>query len=116
MLRLIENGFLDENSLLLIDEPEAHLHPQWIVEFARILVLLNKELGTKVMVASHNPDMIAALQSISHAEGIDGMTRFYQACPDESGLRYSYEDLGNDIEKIFSSFNVALERIGYYGK
>lgn len=116
MLRLIENGFLDENSLLLIDEPEAHLHPQWIVEFARILVLLNKELGTKVMVASHNPDMIAALQSISCAEGIDGMTRFYQACPDESGLRYSYEDLGNDIEKIFSSFNVALDRIEYYGK
>lgn len=116
MLRLIENGFLDENSLLIIDEPEAHLHPQWIVEFARILVLLNKKIGTKVMVASHNPDMIAALQSISRAEGVAEVTRFYQAHPDESGLKYRYEDLGNDIEKIFSSFNVALERIEYYGK
>ena len=33
--RLLENGYLNEESLLLIDEPEAHLHPQWIVEFAR---------------------------------------------------------------------------------
>lgn len=68
------------------------------------------------MVASHNPDMIAALQSISRAEGVAEVTRFYQAHPDESGLKYRYEDLGNDIEKIFSSFNVALERIEYYGK
>lgn len=115
MMRLIENGYLDENSLLLIDEPEAHLHPQWIVEFARILVLLNKELGTKILIASHNPDMIAALQSISKAEGLEDMTKFYQACRDKSGLRYSYEYLGNNIEKIFGSFNVALERIKYYG-
>ena len=115
MMRLIENGYLDGNSLLLIDEPEAHLHPQWIVEFARILVLLNKELGTKILIASHNPDMIAALQSISKAEGLEDMTKFYQACRDKSGLRYSYEYLGNNIEKIFGSFNVALERIKYYG-
>ena len=115
MMRLIENGYLDENSLLLIDEPEAHLHPQWIVEFARILVVLNKELGTKILIASHNPDMIAALQSISKAEGMEDMTKFYQACRDKSGLRYSYEYLGNNIEKIFGSFNVALERIKYYG-
>ena len=116
MMRLIENGYLDENSLLLIDEPEAHLHPQWIVEFARILVLLHKELGTKVLIASHNPDMIAALQSISRSEGLSEVTKFYQAQINKSELRYYYEYLGNDIEKIFSSFNVSIERIKCYGE
>ncbi|WP_290384902.1 AAA family ATPase, partial [Parabacteroides goldsteinii] len=68
--RLLENGYLNEETLLLIDEPEAHLHPQWIVEFARLLVLLHKELGLKIMIASHNPDMVAAIQSIAHKEDI----------------------------------------------
>lgn len=59
--RLLENGYLNEETLLMIDEPEAHLHPQWIVEFARMLVLLNKTLGLKIMIASHNPDMVSAI-------------------------------------------------------
>lgn len=115
MLRLIENGYLNSRSILLIDEPEAHLHPQWIVEFARILVLLQKEVGTTVLLASHNPDMVAALKSISEAEGINDKISFYQAALDENSEKYSYQYLGNDIETIFKSFNIALNRIREYG-
>jgi len=61
---------LSRLDLLIIDEPEAHLHPQWIVEYARILVLLNKKLGVKFMIASHNPDMVSALRYISEKEEI----------------------------------------------
>lgn len=39
---LLNNGRLNKNTILIIDEPEAHLHPQWIVEYARLIVLLNK--------------------------------------------------------------------------
>lgn len=115
LLRLIENGYLSENSLLLIDEPEAHLHPQWIVEFARVLVLLQKEVGTKIMIASHNPDMIAAIHSISIAEGIGDRTHFYQAEEKAESIQYSFRHLGNEINEIFRSFNIALERIKDYG-
>ncbi|MDE6019054.1 MAG: ATP-binding protein [Muribaculaceae bacterium] len=115
MLRLIENGYLNEHSILLIDEPEAHLHPQWIVEFARILVLLHKEVGTTILLASHNPDMVAALKSISEAEEINNKISFYQAKLDDDTQRYTYQYLGNDIEGIFESFNIALNRIKDYG-
>lgn len=113
--RLLENGHLNSNTLLMIDEPEAHLHPQWIVEFARLLVLLNKELGVKIMVASHNPDMVAAIHAISKKEERTDVTRFYIAEPSESPYTYSYRDLGNNIEDIFKSFNIAYERIEQYG-
>lgn len=115
ILRLLENGHLDSNTLLMIDEPEAHLHPQWIVEFARLLVLLNKELGVKIMLASHNPDMVAAIQTISKKEEMEETTRFYIAEPSELSFMYSYRDLGNSIEDIFKSFNIAYERIEQYG-
>ena len=115
MSRLIENGWLDKETLLLIDEPEAHLHPQWIVEFARLLVLIHKELGTKIMIASHNPDMVAAIQSIATKEEVIDRTKFYLAERDKDTLTYSFVDKGTEIGDIFESFNVAMSRIEQYG-
>lgn len=114
--RLLENGYLNEESLLLIDEPEAHLHPQWIVEFARLLVLLHKQVGLKIMVASHNPDMVSAIQSIARKEGVLEDTCFYQAEKDSEGsMQYVYKNLGSEIGDIFKSFNIAISRIQDYG-
>lgn len=115
IMRLLENGYIDDKTLLMIDEPEAHLHPQWIVEFAHILVLLNKELGTKVMVASHNPNMVAAIQAIAKKQGILDKTHFYMAHESEQRFTYEYEDLGQDVEGVFKSFNVAYQKIDQYG-
>lgn len=115
LLRLLENGYLNNETLLLIDEPEVHLHPQWIVEYARLLVLLHKELGLKVVLASHNPDMVAAIRSISEREGTLNHTHFYMASQEKDSFKYSYKDLGSNIEEIFISFNIALSRIQTYG-
>lgn len=114
--KLIENGFLNERTLLLIDEPEAHLHPKWIFEFAHLLVLLNKDLGVKVMVASHNPDMVAALQKVAETEGLIEKTHFYQAYSHEGSFQFEYRDLGGSISEIFRSFNIATSRIQDYGE
>lgn len=117
IIRLLENGFLNKNTLLIIDEPEAHLHPQWVVEFAHVLVLLTKELGVRVLIASHNPDMVAAIQSIGEKEGLKDAITFYQAYPtEENKFEYKYKNLGFEISEIFQSFNIALSRIKDYGK
>lgn len=114
--RLLENGYLTQDTLLIIDEPEAHLHPQWIVEYARILVLLNKLVGMKILISSHNPDMVSAIQSIARKEGTLSSTNFYLAQKNNlNEMKYTYENLGTDIGKIFESFNIALSRIQMYG-
>lgn len=115
--RLLENGLLNDETLLMIDEPEAHLHPQWIVEFARLLVLLNKELGLKIMIASHNPDMVAAIHDIANKEGVLANTNFYVAQPENSeSHQYIFKDLGHEVSEIFESFNIALDNINRYGR
>lgn len=114
LLRLLQNGYIDSETLLIIDEPEAHLHPQWIVKFARILVLIHKLLGAKVMVASHDPDMVAAINAMAEAEGLSEVTNFYQATKEPGELQYTYINSGNDISRIFESFNVAIDRIDSY--
>ena len=112
---LLKNGYLDNKTLLIIDEPEAHLHPQWIVEYARIITLLNKELGVKFLIASHNPDMISALKYIAEKEKVSDNLNFYLAEKTVTET-YAYKALGSEIDDIFGSFNIAIDRINQYGE
>lgn len=112
---LLNNGLLNDKTLLIIDEPESHLHPQWIVEYARIIVLLNKELGVKFFLASHNPDFVSAIRYISEKEGTLETTNFYLAKESKIKFQYDYKDLKKNIEPIFESFNISLDKISEYG-
>ena len=114
LFQLLKNGHLNDKTILMIDEPEVHLHPQWVVMFARLLILIHKKLGTKIVLASHNPDFVAAIKAISKKEGMLERTKFYLAKNVAEGS-FSFQDLGTDIEPIFESFNIALERIRQYG-
>ena len=53
-------GLIDTNSLLLFDEPEVHLHPEWQVELAKILVKM-AEMNIPIFISSHSPYMLEAI-------------------------------------------------------
>lgn len=72
LYQLIKNGYLDDKTILMIDEPEVHLHPQWIVEYARLLVLIHKTLGTKLILASHDPDFCCHQGHCQKRRGVGG--------------------------------------------
>ena len=112
---LLKNGHLNEKTLLIIDEPESNLHPQWIIEYARIIVLLNKRLGVKFFIASHNPDMVSAIRYISEKENVLNNVNFYLANREENTFIYNYQYLDKNIDPIFESFNIAINRINQYG-
>ena len=112
---LLKNGHIDNRTLLIIDEPEAHLHPQWIVEYARMIVLLHKHIGVKFFLASHNPDMVSAIRYIAEKEGVLDNVNYYLAEKEEGETYlYNYRSLGAEIDPIFASFNIALDRINQY--
>jgi predicted ATP-dependent endonuclease of OLD family len=112
---LIKNGSLNDKTLLIIDEPESNLHPQWIIEYARLIVLLNKIIGAKFFIASHNPDMVSAIKYISEKEQVSDNLNFYLAEKADKNYLFNYRLLGKEIDPIFESFNIALDRINQYG-
>ncbi len=114
---LLRNGFINDRSLIILDEPEAHLHPQWIVEYAKVIVDMNKRIGAKFFIATHNTDMVSALRYISEKEEtLDNLT-YYQAEPtSDDGFRFDYRALGTDIEPIFETFNKSFDLIEKYGR
>ena len=108
-------GLLDSNTLLILDEPEVHLHPQWIVKCAETLVNLVAQRQVRVLVASHSPYLIQALQRFAARALGAGQFRFYLAEEAEGvPFGYTYRDLGEKIGPIFKTFNVALDRIASY--
>jgi predicted ATPase len=112
---LLKNNSLTDKTLLIIDEPESNLHPQWIIEYARIIVMLNKELGVKFFIATHNPDMVSAIRYISEKENTLKEVNFYLAAKSDEKFKYDFTFLDKEIDPIFESFNIAIERINQYG-
>lgn len=68
--RLIGNRSLSPRSILFIDEPEATLHPQAVVEFMEILHLLAQQ-GVQIILASHSYFVLKALHVIAAREQVD---------------------------------------------
>lgn len=77
--RLLQNGSLTKNTLLILDEPEIHLHPQWQVAFAKILVLLNKKLGINILLNTHSPYFLNAVEIYSAKNEIADKCKYYLA-------------------------------------
>jgi len=113
---LLKKGLINDRSLIIIDEPEAHLHPQWIVEYAKVLVELNKKAKARFFIATHSTDMVSALRYISEKEETLDHLSYYRAVPtDADAYTYDYQNMGTDIEPIFESFNKSYELIEKYG-
>lgn len=115
---LLQKGLLTERTLLIIDEPEAHLHPQWTVEYARIITTLHRELGVKFLLATHSPRLVQSLSLFaSEEEETAKSLLFYMSEPTEiTPVRYRFRELTEEegIEPIFSCFNTAYDVMNKY--
>jgi predicted ATPase len=60
---LLRNNVINKGSFLIMDEPEAHLHPKWQVELAYILYKIAKH-GANIILATHSLDLLKAFQTI----------------------------------------------------
>jgi predicted ATPase len=95
---LIQANVLNERSLLIIDEPEIHLHPKWQVEYAKLIVALVKN-DIPVLLTSHSPEIIHALTVFSEKFGIQDRTAYYLT--ESDGTVSDINDVTGEINKIF---------------
>lgn len=107
---LLENGELDDTTLLILDEPEAHLHPQWQNDFAEIIILLIKELNVKVLLTSHSSNFVLAVDAFVRKNEIEKVTNFYQTKKNENGM-VDYINVNNDIGVIYQDFLDYLSQV-----
>ena len=78
---LLKNNKLKEGCFLILDEPEVHIHPEWQVKLAELIVLLIKKLNIAVYINSHSPVFIEAIEAYSLKYGLKDDTNFYLTVP-----------------------------------
>ena len=102
-----------ETDVLILDEPENHLHPEWQIVYAHSLILLQKAFHLTVLVTSHSEFFVNALQRFAISEGIADKTHFYVSRKDDARPGYfTFDDKGVFASQIFRSFNRAYDRLG----
>ncbi|AIN75070.1 ATP-binding protein [Flavobacterium psychrophilum] len=104
---LLQKGKLNSNTLLIIDEPEVHLHPTWQVKYAEILVRLSKEFAIPILLTSHSPYFIEALEGFSKKHDYEKLTNFYFAEKNKDGLSSKIVDVNDNLSEIYSSISEA---------
>ena len=102
---LLKNSSINEDTLLIIDEPEVHLHPSWQVKFAELLVLISKNINVQILLSSHSPYFIEALQSYSEKYDYTDQVNFYFADNDD----YLYSNIynSNNLSEVYDSISEA---------
>jgi predicted ATPase len=108
---LLKNHHLNSRTLLIIDEPEIHLHPNWQVLYAEILVLLSKKLEIPILLTSHSPYFIEALKAFSEKYEFKEKTNFYFSQKSKDNLSAKIIDVSNDISPILMSISEAYFKI-----
>ena len=100
---LMESGLLNSVEYLILDEPETHLHPEWQVRFAELVVLISLEYSVRILVTSHSPYFIEAIDLYSKKYHIDEGVRFYFSSSDSIFDLSKISDVTDDLDIIYKS-------------
>ncbi|MDR0911220.1 MAG: ATP-binding protein [Methanobrevibacter sp.] len=112
VLKALIKKNLDSNSLIIIDEPEIHLHPEWQIKLVELIVILSKEHDFNFYINSHSPQFVEAFEVLSEKYGMGNDINFYLSEEhedsnkfefkkiDRENLRFIYRNLGRPYRKI----------------
>ncbi|WP_288060561.1 AAA family ATPase [Thomasclavelia cocleata] len=110
ILKLIENFDIRDSSLIVLDEPEVHLHPKWQLKFAEILVLIQQEFNLNIILTSHSPYFISAIQAYTKKYNSTDTCKYYLADLNKKNKAF-FEDVTDNIGKIFDKLAEPFEKL-----
>lgn len=96
---MLEKGVLKEKDVLILDEPEVHLHPEWQMKYAEIIVLLQKYFDLSIIVTTHSSHFLRAIEYYAIIHKVDNNCNYYLSKEEEG--QCIINDVTNDITLIY---------------
>ncbi len=104
---------LEDNSLLVIDEPEISLHPNWQIDYFEVLKsVVDNYKGVNVVISSHSHLLVSSLKNEeSRITALKRDKKSGEIIVDE----LDYETYGWEPERIlYKIFGLATQRNNYF--
>lgn len=113
---LLEANVINRRDVVILDEPEIHLHPTWQLLYAELLVLLQKEFDLSVVITTHSNFFLNAIEIYSRKYTTVDKMKLYLAEVQTDGA--VMKDVTNNPELIYQKMAVAVdvltsERLNY---
>ncbi|WP_339040076.1 AAA family ATPase [Spiroplasma endosymbiont of Andrena trimmerana] len=62
---MVKSDFFKEGNLVIINEPEAYIHPEWQYLFTKLLLNIAKIINFKLIISTHSPYILETITSLA---------------------------------------------------
>lgn len=108
--RLIQTENLSAFQLLIWDEPEIHLHPEWQIAFCKLIVEL-VAAGIPIVLSTHSPYFVQAIRYFAAERNLEKEVRYYMAEDAETSDLTSIREVTEDLNEVFKLLASPLHKI-----
>lgn len=106
---LLQSEMIGPNKVLIWDEPENHLHPEWQIHFADIILQL-VQAGIPIVISTHSPYFLQAIRYFSAKYDSEKDVNYYFAEINDNGLS-SITEVTDNLNLVFSKLAEPLRHI-----
>ena len=108
---LLESGIISNNRLLEWDEPENHMHPEWQLNLAEVMIQLTKA-GYPILITTHSPYFLQALRYFAAIYGIEKFVDYYLAEPiKDNTATCTVREVTNTLNDVFITLAEPLNKV-----
>ncbi|MBQ2407366.1 MAG: ATP-binding protein [Lachnospiraceae bacterium] len=108
-------GAIQKGDILILDEPEINLHPDWQVSYARALVLLHQKYDLTLLITSHSPYFIRAIECFSDKYDVMDKLNVYLVAQDEDGKQRIDNVMESEygMTELYDKLSAPLDSLQY---
>lgn len=98
---LLEKGSLGKKDVLILDEPEIHLHPEWQLIYAELIVLLQKYFELNIVITTHSHYFLESINRFSIRYETDKLVNFYITKYTDNKKNIVFANVNDKLDEIY---------------
>ena len=106
---LLQNNYLNEGALVILDEPEIYFHPDWQLRYAQIIAMISQKNKVRFLISTGSIYFLEALEYYTKLYQVN--THFYLSDTTEEGsvfrnVTYNVGDLYESLLEPYDSLDL----------
>jgi predicted ATPase len=102
IIKMIESNIFEEGNIVVMDEIESYLHPNFQDQFVQILMKIIKITKCKIVITTHSPIIVDALSYRNESEEIEVSYNYIETNSERTSSKIVHYEEGYELSEILS--------------